>query len=217
MRHDEREDRVHPVTTDPQGIGLPHGTPILTPRGPVPVEALQPGMMVLAVSGAAAPFQPVVAVEHGRHDGPMVRIRSGALADGAPADDLLVPPGQALLIDGALVTAAELVDGHGIVLDPDGGPRPVIRIVLEAHDAVLAAGAAVETASADPAAPPCAPRAAPDATLRALLAWRAEAMGWATPAATTETQPEVGTLRARLSATALAPAAPLPPPVKPPR
>ncbi len=216
MRSAEHEDRVHPVTTDPQGIGLPHGTPILTPRGPVPVEALQPGMMVLAVSGAAAPFQPVVAVEHGRHEGAMIRIRAGALADGAPADDLLLPPGQALLIDGALVALAELVDGHGIVLEPEGGPRPIVRIALEAHDAVLAAGAAVETASADPAAPPCAPRAAPDATLRALLAWRAETMGWATPAAAPETQPEVGTLRARLSATALAPAAPLAP-IKPPR
>jgi hypothetical protein len=202
------------VTPTPPVTGLPHGTPILTPRGPVAVEALQPGMLVLAVSGAAAPFQPLVAVDHHTHAGPVVRIRPGALADGAPEDDLLLPPGQALLIDGALVAAGDLVDGHGVVAEPAGAPLPLVRLLLEAHDAVLAAGAAVETAHPDPTAPPCAPRVAPDATLRALLAWRAEAMGWAAPVDAAALPPEVGTRRARLSSSALTPAVERPP-VKP--
>jgi hypothetical protein len=202
------------VTIAPTAIGLTHGTPILTPRGPVAVEALQPGMLVLAVSGSAAPFQPVVAVEHHHHAGPMVRIRTGALADSAPEGDLLLPPGHAVLIDGALVMAGDLVDGHGVVTEPAGAPVPLVRLLLEAHDAVLAAGTAVETAAPDLAAAPCAPRVAPDATLRALLAWRAEAMGWAAPAADTALPPEVGTLRARLSASPLTPSVEWPP-VKP--
>jgi hypothetical protein len=145
-----------------------------------------------------------------------VRIRSGALADGAPAQDLLLPAGQALLIDGALVEARALVDGQGVLAEAAGAPMPMVRLVLEAHDAVLAAGAAVETANPDPDAPPCAPRTAPDATLRALMGWRAEVMGWATPAhVPPEQPPEIGTLRARLAASPLSPATPLPP-VKPP-
>uniref|UniRef100_UPI0018DF9728 Hint domain-containing protein n=1 Tax=Roseomonas rosulenta TaxID=2748667 RepID=UPI0018DF9728 len=164
-------------------FGLPADTPVLTPRGPVVAGMLAPGAVVLAVSGVAAPFRPLVALERVSLATPLVRIRANALADGAPQDDLLLPPAQALLIDGALVAAGELVDGQGILAEPAMAAVDLVRLVLEAHDAVLAAGAAVETASPDPAEAPCAPRRAPDATLRALLAWRAEAMGWAAPAA----------------------------------
>lgn len=196
-------------------IGLPAGTPVLTSRGPVAVEHLQPGMLVLAVSGVAAPFQPVVAVGQHGFAGPLVRIRAGALADGAPYDDLLLPAGHGLLIDGALIPAGALVDRHGVVLEErPAAPVALVSVVLEAHDAVLAAGAAVETALPDPAAQPCAPRAAPDATLRALLDWRAEAMGWTSPAAPAMPAPELGSLRDRLAASPLVPAAA---PVKPGR
>lgn len=197
-------------------FGLRAETPVLTPRGPVAAGLLVPGAMVLAVSGAGAPFQPLVALDRVSLATPLVRIRAEALADGAPQDDLLLPPGQALLLDGALVAAGDLVDGHGVVLEPAGPPVELVRLVLEAHDAVLAAGAAVEAASADPAAAPCAPRCAPDATLRALLAWRAEAMGWAAPCAPAAPVPEVGSLRARLAASPLAPL-PAPLPIRPPR
>jgi len=204
------------VAEAPTATGLPAGTPVLTPRGPVAVEDLRPGTLVLSVSGIAAPFQPVVALHQARHAGPLVRIRAGALADGAPDDDLLLPVGHALLVDGALVNAGELVDGHGVVAEPEAAPVTLVSLVLEAHDAVLAAGAAVETAMPDPPTATCAPRCPPDATLRALLAWRAEAMGWATPAAPADAAPEIGTLRERLAASPLTPAAPWPP-VKPPR
>lgn len=189
---------------------------MLTPAGPVPVESLAPGVLVLALSGVAAPFRPVVAVQQESIAAPLVRIRAGALADGAPQQDLLLPAGTALLLDGALVAAGDLVDGHGILAEPPGPPVALVRLVLEGHDAVLAAGAAVETALPEADAPPCAPRAAPDGTLRALLAWRAEAMGWATPAPQAEAPPAVGTLRARLAASPLAPLA-QPLPIKPPR
>ena len=159
--------------------GLLPGTPVLTPRGLVPAEALEPGMLVLAVSGAAAPFRHVAAVRLAGAAGPLVRIRAGALDDGTPQEDLLLPAGHALLIDGALIAAGALVDGHGIRHEAADGPLRLVEILLPEHDAILAAGAAVETATPGLDAPDCAPRRAPDAALRAMLSWRAERIGWA--------------------------------------
>jgi hypothetical protein len=198
-------------------MGLCRGTPVLTPGGPIAAEALTAGVLVLAVSGVAAPFQPLVAVEHVRMATPLVRIRAGALADGAPLHDLLLPAGHALLLDGALVAAGDLVDGLGVVAEPDGAPVELVRLVLGGHDAVLAHGAAVETASPAPDAPPCAPRRAADGTLRAMLDWRAELMGWTAPATPSEPAPEVGSYRARLEASPLAPLDLPPLPIRPPR
>jgi hypothetical protein len=198
-------------------IGLCHGTLVLTPGGPVAAEALAAGALVLAVSGVAAPFQRLVAVEHVSVTTPLERVRAGALADGAPLHDLLLPSGHALLLDGALVAAGGLVDGLGVVSEPTEGPVALVRLALEGHDAVLADGAAVETASPHPDAPACAPRRAPDGTLRALLAWRAEVMGWAEAPGPDEPVPDVGSFRERLGASPLAPLSVVPLPIKPPR
>jgi hypothetical protein len=182
----------------------------------VPAELLVAGDLVLAVSGRAAPFQPVAAIAAGRAATPLVRIRAGALADGTPQEDLLLPPAHALLFEGVLVAAGELVDGHGIVAEPARGETTLVQVVLDGHDAVLAGGAAVETALPHPDAPGCAPRHAPDATLRALLAWRAETMGWAAPASVEPPQPGIGSFRSRLEASALG-TPDTPPPPLPPR
>ena len=179
--------------------GLPPGTPVLTPAGERPVESLRPGDLVIAVSGMAAPFQVVTDIRRGLVAGPMVRIRAGALAEGAPQLDLLLPAAHALLVDGALLAAGALVDGWGVTAEPAAATE-LVAVVLAAHDALLAAGTAVETALPEPGAPPCCPRAEPDGTLRALLDWRAEIMGWAPAAAIAPPAPVVGTLRARLSA-----------------
>lgn len=187
----------------PQFRGLVAGTPVLTPNGAVAAEALRPGMLVIAVSGAAAPFRHVVAVRRSVLPRPAIRIRAGALDDGTPQDDLILPPGHALLLDGALIAASDLADGHGILAEPDGPPLPLVEIVLDSHDAILAAGTAVETAPPGPEAPDCAPRRAPDGPLRAVLAWRAERMGWAVAAE--PPPPEAGGLRERLTASALDP------------
>jgi hypothetical protein len=186
--------------------GLPTGTLVLTPAGAVPVEALRPGALVLAVSGAGAPFQPVAETRRVTLPPPFVRLRAGAIADGAPQDDLLLPPGHAVLVDGVLVAARDLVDGHGILAE-EGAPIDAVQIVLGGHDAVLADGLAVETAHPEPGLTDCAPRATPDATLRAMLAWRAEAMGWRPPATLAPTPPVPGSLRERLAASPGTPAA----------
>ncbi|MEO3471517.1 Hint domain-containing protein [Roseomonas sp. CAU 1739] len=192
--------------------GLPIGTPVLTPTGHVPVETLRPGALVLAISGTSAPFQALMAVRRVRWSGPMVRLKAEALDDGAPQEDLLLPPHHALLIDGSLISAGALVDGHGVLEEPATGPVDLVQITLAAHDAVLAAGLAVETARPDPEAPDCLPRRAPQAALRAMLAWRAERLGWAIPAVI-EPEPDVGSLRDRLAASPLAAALPLVPPL----
>lgn len=160
--------------------GLPIGTPVLTPSGEVAVERLAPGDLVIAVSGQAAPFQRVVEIRRLSLPAALVRLRAGAIAEGTPREDLRLPPGHGLLLDGTLVEAGALLGGPGTLFEQAGGMQDVLGIVLGTHDAVLAAGMPVETvppAFADQ--PPFAPRAGADAALRALLAWRAEVMGWA--------------------------------------
>lgn len=200
--------------TDPSPqCGLPIGTPVLTPAGPVPVEDLAPGVIVLAVSGTGAPFQPVVAARRFRSDEPLVRLRAESLDESAPQEDLLLPATHALLIHGTLVPVGALVDGHGIVVEADADEVEFVVVTLAAHDALLAAGVAVETALPGPDAPDCAPRRAPDATLLAMLSFRAEQMGWA-PLVAEGPAPEIGTLRDRLEASPLAAALPPVPPVE---
>ena len=183
----------------PPDIGLSVGTPVLTPTGHVPVEQLAPGTQVLAMSGSSAPFQTVVAVRRSPYAGPMIRIRADALGDGSPQADLLLPPGH----------------GFGIVEEASGGLVELVQITLAGHDAVLAAGAAVETVRPHPDAPDCAPRRAPDAPLRAMLSWHAEQMGWATRQVI-EDEPVLGTLRERLEAFPLSAALPPLPPFRDP-
>lgn len=196
------------MTDTSPDCGLPIGTPVLTPTGQVAVEDLAPGTLVLAISGSSAPFQAVAALRRRRSAGPLVRLRADALDDGTPQQDLLLPPGHALLLDGALVAAGELVDGHGILAEPAGEGIELVEVILAGHDAMLAAGAAVETLRPHPEAPDCAPRRAPDAALRAALSWRAERMGWASPRMAAEPDAEPGSLRERLAASALAAALP---------
>ena len=148
--------------------GLPAGTPVLTPTGEQPVEALAPGDLVIAVSGQGAPFQRILEIRRAVVPAALVRLRAGALAEGAPREDLLLPTGQALLVDGVLVRAGALLGGPGAVLEQQAGLCEVFGIVLAGHDAVLAAGTPIETAPPGPDAPAFAPRAGAEARLRAI-------------------------------------------------
>jgi len=214
-RRPDRPDAGVDVT--PTDTGLIPGTRVLTPTGERAVEALAPGDLVIAVSGTAAPFQAVVALRRVAIAGQLLRIRAGALADGAPLEDLVLPGGHALLLDGTLVQAGMLLDGRGIVEEAAPQGQEAIALVLAGHDAVLAEGAAVETALPTPDDVPCAPRVAPDGALRALLDWRAEAMGWAPAGPMPGPPPAIGTRRERLAAGPLSPVAPPEWPLRPPR
>lgn len=192
--------------------GLLTGSPVLTLRGEVAAEDIAPGDMVVGVSGTVAPYAPLAARRLSRHDlkaepwARPLRIRADALEAGQPMTDLLVAPGQMLFFEGGLVPAWRLADGLGIAADPAPAQAVYVRLALDAHDALLAAGLAVgadpRITDAGPGQPLCvAPM--PEAALGLLLCrlrLQAELMGWAAPPAAPDPAPEVGTYRMRLLA-----------------
>ena len=198
----------------PLPSGLLPGSPVLTLRGEQPVEALAIGEMLVGVSGAVAPYAPLRFRRMTRHDlvvrpeARPLRIRADAIDNGVPMEDLVVAPGQLLLVHEALVPAWRLEDGAGIARVQ--GPLDVIfvRLALDAQDAVLAAGLAVATDAdiRDQGTPqePCAP-AMEETALGVLLAGirlRAEEMGWVTPDPEPVLAPSAGTARDRILASA---------------
>ena len=127
------------------------GTLIRTPEGEVAVEALAEGDLVLTLSGAAKPVRWIGRRSYGgrflagRRELHPVRILAHALADGVPGRDLLVSAKHAMLLDGVLVPAADLVNGQTVVVEP-GLPRvDYYHVELDRHDVILAEGAASET------------------------------------------------------------------------
>jgi hypothetical protein len=100
-----------------------------------------------------------------------VRFVRSAIDDNVPKADLFVTPSHALLIDGLLVRAGDLVNGTTIAVD-DAEERDELEyyhIELERHDVIEAEGAPCETLLTEPAAGglgkydvpqvPCAPLA----------------------------------------------------------
>ena len=126
------------------------GTAIGVPGGECAVERLRAGDLVMTVAGHARPVRWIGTRSYkgrflaGRGVEP-IRIREGALGDGLPRRDLLVSPAHAMLLDGVLVPAEHLVDGVSIVRDQGMTEVDYFHIELDAHDAILAEGAATET------------------------------------------------------------------------
>lgn len=128
------------------------GTRIATPLGEVAVEHLAPGDLVLTADGRAVPvvWAWVQTVRRGfehEHRSP-VRIAAGALGGGLPHRDLVVTADHALVLGDLLVNAGALVGADGIAfmerLELPVRYR-VYHIETEAHEAILAEGAAAES------------------------------------------------------------------------
>lgn len=127
------------------------GTRIATERGPVAVERLRRGDRVRTVLGRG--YAPIIwtgrrelrCAAHPRpHEVWPVRIAAGAFGTGQPLRDLLVSPGHALFVDGALVPAGALLNGATIT-QPPCETVCYHHFELPTHDIALAEGLPAES------------------------------------------------------------------------
>ena len=127
------------------------GTGILTDHGEVPVEALRVGDRLVTLGGAARRLRWIgrrsFAGEFIRRNPDLlpVTIRAGALDGVLPRRDLSVSPNHALYLDGVLVPALCLIDGHGVTQARAVARVDYHHLELDRHDIVFAEGAPAET------------------------------------------------------------------------
>lgn len=126
------------------------GTRIRTLRGEVPIEQLELTDEVLTASGRRRPVRwlGVRRIDCRRHPRPSsvwpIRIEAGALGARTPMRDLWVSPGHSLYLEGVLIQAENLVNDATIVQMPEAEVQ-YWHVELDAHDLVLAEGAAAES------------------------------------------------------------------------
>ncbi len=122
------------------------GTPILTPEGERAIEDLCSGDAVVTKFGGVRRIKWIgVQSFAGRFlkdnfEMLPVRIKAGALGQGAPSRDLFVSPGHSLLLGGQLILAKFLVNGITVTQEEPPARVDYFNIELETHDCVLAAG-----------------------------------------------------------------------------
>ena len=131
------------------------GTNIQTTAGQRKIEDLAIGDLLPTVFGGVRPIQwigrfPIKKSDPSRPWGKEalpVRIARSAIAPDVPHADLLVTRWHALLIDGLLIPAGNLINGTTITLHEahDVDELEFFHIKLESHDAIYAEGAPVET------------------------------------------------------------------------
>lgn len=111
------------AVAQPPGMGLLSGTTVRTLDGVLPVEYLSPGDRIVTRAGARR--LAAVSVQK-RRDAALVRIRASVLGPDSPERDLLVAPGQPVLIRDwravalygsavAAIPADRLVDGEFVL------------------------------------------------------------------------------------------------------
>jgi Hint domain len=127
------------------------GTRIDTPEGPVAVEALRAGDLVLTAAGGRRPVR-WIGRRHlnlRRHPNPMlarpIRVLANAVADGVPRHDLLISPDHALFIGGLLIPARLLLNGGTVRRDDQCVKVTYYHVELDTHDVLLAEGMPAES------------------------------------------------------------------------
>jgi hypothetical protein len=131
------------------------GTRISTANGARRIEDLAIGDLVPTVFGGVRAIQWIGRFSRTRSDTTKpwaesarpVRIARSALAPDVPRADLYVTQGHAVLIDGLLIPAGNLVNGTTITLDAADAHDTLefFHIKLASHDVVFAEGAPCET------------------------------------------------------------------------
>jgi len=143
-------------------ICVARGTLIGTPDGPVPVETLMPGDMVLTADGRAEVLRWIgsrrVSAGEMRADPGLrpVLIAQDALGEGVPSRDLTVSPQHRVLVTGwraellfgeteVLVPAKALVNDHGIRTADWSQGTEYFHLLLDRHEIILTEGAPTES------------------------------------------------------------------------
>ena len=72
-------------------------------------------------------------------------VRKGALADNVPHHDLHITKGHSLYLDGVLIPVEFLVNHRSILWDDRAQEVTVFHLELDAHDVLIANGAAAES------------------------------------------------------------------------
>jgi hypothetical protein len=134
---------------------LLRGTNIRTTTGERKIENLAIGDYLPTVFGGVRPIQwigryPIMKSDPSRpwvREALPVRIARSAIAPDVPDADLLVTRWHALLLDGLLIPAGNLINGTTIRLDEARGEDRLefFHIKMESHDAIYAEGTPVET------------------------------------------------------------------------
>jgi hypothetical protein len=131
------------------------GTRIATANGECKIEDLAVGDLVPTVFGGLRAVQWIGRFNRTRSDRAKawvksarpVRIARSALAPNVPHADLYVTQGHAVLIDGLLIPAGNLVNGTTIMFDAADAHDVLefFHVKLETHDVIFAEGAPCET------------------------------------------------------------------------
>jgi hypothetical protein len=121
----------------------------MTRSGEVRAADLTPGARVVTRDGG---FRTLAAVELRQVEGvALVRIAAGALGDCRPERDLIVAPGQPVLVRGAralaqfgrsqaLAPAEGLVDGAGVARVAPEGAQTLVTLRFEGDHVIYASG-----------------------------------------------------------------------------
>jgi hypothetical protein len=141
------------VVTSPDAINacFAAGTRILTTRGEIAVEHLSVGDQVITRDGEDRDIIWIGKrdIDLSRHPNPPairpIIIEAGAIANETPARRLTVSPDHALLIDGMLVQAKDLLTGTTIRYDETARRIRYYHVELATHDILFAEGAAAES------------------------------------------------------------------------
>ena len=130
------------------------GTRILTASGERMIETLMQGDIVLTMAGDELSPRPVKWIGRRRidlttHPRPEtvapIRIQRRAFADNMPHTDLLVSPDHAILVDGRLICARQLINGTTIRQEKGLTSAEYFHVELEAHAILLAEGMPAES------------------------------------------------------------------------
>ncbi len=146
------------AASDPVCAGLTAGTPVLTLKGAVAVEALRPGDRIITRDGARA----LSAIREVAGPARLVRVSASAIGVEQPEEDMVMAAGTHILIrdwrakalkgcDQAVIAAERLIDGEYIRPEGAGPARLYVLefetpVVIYAGGLELALAPALETA-----------------------------------------------------------------------